>query len=621
LISQSRGLGDVYKRQNTCAHFFYTDCPKPTNLSFNSILSDEFGMSWSAGPAGEGEWIVEYGVQGFTPGTGNLLTSITSPTQQIPNLTSLTTYDVYIYAACANGDTSIALMGSVQTKPLCTDITGLYALSSADSLFPTWNWSETNLPITGFNIQYGPAGFNLYTGTEITANGTNFSDTIADLQLMAGATYDVYVQSVCGNDTSNFVGPVSVMMPLTNDLVCSPEALNVNGTVYHFNNIGATVSNSVPNNQEQTIAPPSTGAQTTTGWENSTISSSTWFTFQAPASGQVRISGVDEGYDGQMAVYAVGNCAQFSSFSLIAANDDAINGSSYAPNFTVCGLVPGNTYYLMHDAHYYWNTGDYSIKITPIDLEAGSATGSLTQICSGDTTNLFNTIAGNDAGGVWIPLIPSIVLAQDSLFNSNGLAYQTFDFQYRLMDGCAYDSVVTSIQVFAPSSAGNNGSMVVCRNQPFNLLQGLSGNADLNGTWYNPSQTVVPNGNVVAENFPGQYNYLYIAGNNVCPNDTALVIVSVQNSCNYLGLDESTIAGFSIYPNPTNGMVYLSFEGASDVFNYEVLDLNGRKVSIETNPIQGESVTEINLTSVEKGIYMIHVFNENSEKTFRVVVK
>lgn len=610
-----------YLTDNSCAHFFYTDCPKPLSVAFSNIVTDEFSMDWVAGLSGETQWSVEYGPTGFTPGAGSLLTNINNSEQQIPNLTPLTTYDVYIYANCANGQTSVPLIASVQTKPLCSDPTNLAALTAADSLFASWNWAATLSPISGFNLQYGNVGFDLYSGTDVMANGANFADTIVDaLVFVSGVSYDYYVQSVCGTDTSNFVGPYTFTMPLTNDLVCGAENLNVNGTVYYFNNFNATVSNSVVSNQEQSITPPLTGFQTTTGWGDTQLSATTWFTFQAPASGQVRISGTDVGFEGQMAVYSVGNCDQFSTFNLIAANDNEIGGTSPAPNFTICDLTPGATYYLMHDSYYSWFNGNYSIKITPIVLEAGATTGTLTQICSGDTTNLFTTITGNDNGGAWSPVIPSIALASDSLFASNGLAYQTFQFEYRMVNGCAYDSIVSSVQVFAPSTAGTDGSLVVCRNEPFNLLEGLGGTVNLNGTWYNPTLNTVPNGNVVAENFAGQYNFKYIVANGVCPNDTSIVIVSVQ-ACNYLGLNETSLEGFSLYPNPTEGMVYISYSGSNDDYNYEVLDLNGRKVANKDNAINGSSVTEINLNNVENGIYMIRVYNGSAEKTFRVIVK
>ena len=604
----------AYLTANQCARFYYTDCPKPKNLVVSNISTTGFKLAWTQGIGAEPEWIVEYGPAGFVPGTGTAINDITIPSQIIGGLNPLTTYDVYVYAACSAADSSLALTATVQTLPLCAAPTGLTATAHADSIYAVWNWAQTSSPISGFKLQYGMNGFPLYAGTITAANGINFSDTIHNPALMSGVTYQVYVQAVCGTDTSNYVGPFSVTMPLTNDLVCGAETLPTNGTAYTFSGTGATVTTG-----ETAIAPPATGAQTTTGWANSTMSYTTWFKFTAPNSGQVRISGTDAGFNGQIAVYAVGNCSNFGTFTMIAANDDEIGGTSLAPNFTICNLTPGNTYYLVHDPFSTSATGTYSIKISAINLQAGN-TAALLKICTGSEADLFDGITNFDQGGVWTSLIPSIQLEDGHIFASAGMAYQTFDFRYSLNDGCASDFSTAKVKVFPPSNAGTDGSLTVCRNEPFNLLEGLGGTVDMNGIWYNSTGAVVPDGNTTGNNTAGQYNYKYIADNNVCPKDTAVVIVTVQG-CDYLGLDEAAATeGFSLYPNPTSGMVYIQ-SGASEAFSYEVLDVNGRKVNGHNGTIKATAVTEIDLGKVQAGIYMIHVFNGNAGKTFRVIVK
>src|SRR5690606_3668235 len=107
---------------------------------------------------------------------------------------------------------------------------------------------------------------------------------------------------------------------------------------------------------------------------------------------------------------------------------------------------------------------------------------------------------------------------------------------YYITTGCAPDTTVATITVVPPSSAGFDGAIAVCRNQPLNLLSGLAGNADLGGVWTDPNAVVIPNGNTISSNIPGQYNYQYIVSNGVCPADTAKVVVSVQG-CDYLGLE------------------------------------------------------------------------------------
>ena len=98
-----------------------------------------------------------------------------------------------------------------------------------------------------------------------------------------------------------------------------------------------------------------------------------------------------------MAVYEVADCADFATFTLLGANDNDVAGGSLAPNFTACGLTPGNTYYLMHDANSTFSTnsngGIYSISISDISLEGGSSNG-MVDVCIGDTVDLFTLFQG-----------------------------------------------------------------------------------------------------------------------------------------------------------------------------------------------------------------------------------
>ncbi|MNJ82958.1 Fibronectin type III domain protein [compost metagenome] len=607
----------TYLQNNSCVEFYYTDCPKPKNFVTTFLSGNEIQFGWTAGFSNETAWIVEYGTAGFTPGTGTILNE-TNSFSTISGLIQLTDYTIYIYANCANGDTSLALIHNFTTLPYCSNITGLAGAADPDSLELTWNWTASSVlyPVTGFKIQYGMTGFPLYSTSSITvpANGINFADTVVDANLMGSGVYQVYVQALCAgtNDTSNFVGPITIVMPATNDIVCAQEVLQLNQT-YTFNNATAAVSLN-----ETNIAPPATGAQTTTGWVNSTLNGTLWYTFVAPPSGSVRINSTAINYNGQAAVYSALNCADFNTFAFKAGNDDAIGGGSVAPNFTVCDLTPGTTYYIMYDK-FDATSGNFSLKVTEIVLEAGSI-NPITNVCSGDTVNLFNTILGYDADGVWSSPIPAVnVSIQDSLFVSTGLAYQTFNLQYRVTDGCAYDSIVSQVKIFQPSNAGQDGVITACRNEPIDLLAGLNGNTDLNGDWYNTQNILMPNSQITTENFAGQYNYDYVSGNGVCPDDTALVVVTVLN-CNWLSVAENALEAVSIYPNPSTGLVYVESTFSTGNFNLAVMDVNGRTVQTSTNTISLGTNT-IDLKEVERGTYFFKLSSDDAEKIFRVVIQ
>lgn len=602
---------------NTCAHFFYTDCPNPTAFTATFVTPTSAGITWNAGLASETNWTVIYGLAGFDPLVAGTTITTTTNVAILNGLTDITEYDVYIYADCnLTTQSTGGLFGTFVTPPNCSDITGLATATAEDSLFTSWVWTESSgigtYPSTSFNIAYGSLGFDLMAGTMVVADN-NYTDTTFDATFMAGGVYEVYVQAICGVDSSNFVGPITFTMPLTNDSTCFAQEFPVDGTTYYFDNTGASIDAN-----ENTIAPPNTGYNEVDGWGNSTVSFTTWFTFDAPASGSVYISGKDQGFDGQIAIYEATDCGDFTTYTLLAANDDALDFTSAAPYFSVCGLTPGNTYYMMHDSWSTFTTGIYSLNVREIVVEAGATTG-LLEVCSGDVVNLFDGMAGQDAGGEWFEMIPTAGFA-DSIFPTAGLGYQVFDFEYVVTDGCAADTSSQQVEIYGPSSAGNDGTITVCQNEPLNLLTGLSGNVDLGGDWFDPSNN--PTGTeITASGIPGLFNYDYITSNGICPADTANIVVDVLVSCDFNNTDELYFGEMSVFPNPSNGIVNITNFGSTDVYSYEVTDVKGSVIGGKTAAINGSTTTEIDLGGLETGIYLIEVYNDSARKTFRIVLQ
>ena len=605
----------TFLQNNSCVRLYYSLCPNITNFT-SSIYPDEASFSWDAGAYGETEWTVVWGEPGFDPQvSGEEIGTevITTDEIQIFDLIQNTEYDIYIYSECsADNITSDGFFFNFTTLPYCSTPTTFAGTTDVDSLELTWNWTEyisggTEVyDIDQFNVVYTMNG--VYTGNAV-ADGTNNADTIFDPELIGSGVYQVYLQADCGNnDTSAWAGPITVRMPLSNDTVCGAEMLEMD-LAYTFNNAGATVSL-----DEVNIAPPANGAQVTNGWANSTLNNTVWYSFVAPESGSVRINNTAIEYNGQLAVYDVANCGNFNSnFNLVAANDNAIGGTSLAPNFTVCGLNPGDIYYILHDGT--GTTGNYSISISEIVLDAGSALAT-TQICYGEILDLNTTIEDNDLGGVWSASVAAVNASiSGSTFNSNGLASQTFDFQYRMTDGCAYDSIISQVQIVSPANPGTDGSVSICKNEPINLFDGLSGTVDLGGQWYDPSEDPT-SADVVGSPFPGSFVYDYVAGNGVCPNDTSHVVITVLSTCDYLSLEEAAFSGVQLYPNPTSGIINID---ADNVFNVEVTDANGRmiKKNISTNV----GTTSIDLGKVQVGVYFVTLRTEESAKVYRVVVQ
>lgn len=105
------------------------------------------------------------------------------------------------------------------------------------------------------------------------------------------------------------------------------------------------------------VSPPGMG-DCATDWCDGSLDGSVWYTFVAPASGNIVITSctVNNMADTQFALWDVGDCLDFMTYMLIAANDDKTNcsngGSSYASEISFCGLSAGVTYYLQVDGFF-----------------------------------------------------------------------------------------------------------------------------------------------------------------------------------------------------------------------------------------------------------------------------
>jgi hypothetical protein len=599
----------AYLEDNSCVHFYYTNCPRPTTFATSYVAPDEAMLTWAAGAANENNWTIIYGPTGFDPATAG--TTVTSTTNSVilTSLDQLTAYDVYIYADCAVGLQSFGLEGSFTTPPFCSNPSALTATTTVGNIDASWSWMAYSAlyPSTGFNIQLTQPGAALYSGSTYNFNN-NTSNTISSTNFMAGQTFDVYVQAVCGQDTSFYVGPFNVIMPLTNDTICGAQMIPVDGQTYMFNNTGATFDLI-----EVSMVPPATGAQTTTGWANQNLEMTTWFKFVAPTTGSVRINCTGMNYNGQMAVYDMGACDVVSSFQMMAANDDDLDGMNQAPNFTVCGMTPGVEYYMMHDA-FDFTPGNYAISIYEIDLDAG-VEGEVLDICYGDTVNLFLGIANYQLEGSWSETTPTLGL-NDNLFNTNGLASTLYEFTYTVQDGCASDASNAYVQIYSAPNAGQGGTLNVCLNEPFNLVSGISGLVDLDGVWYNNGTMETLPGSVdTAGAAGGNFTYTYTASNGVCPDETSIVTVVVNPGCDFTADLDELSAHFELYPNPTRSTVQLSWTSTGSA-SVVLTDLNGKVLASQ---MVDETQTTMDLSSYTPGVYLITVQMGEQVYTARII--
>jgi hypothetical protein len=98
--------------------------------------------------------------------------------------------------------------------------------------------------------------------------------------------------------------------------------------------------------------------------------------------------------------------------------------------------------------------------------------------------------------------------------------------------------------------------------------------------------------------------------------ETAVVLSSVQPSSS-LGITLNTLTGMSIYPNPSEGSITINGDFTESA-NARIFDQSGRIVSTINGLMNGQIA---DLSSLEKGTYMIVITNNGIETTQKVVLK
>ncbi|MDN3493811.1 fibronectin type III domain-containing protein [Winogradskyella bathintestinalis] len=84
---------------------FIPVCDKPLNISSSSIAPNFATITWEAANVST-NYIIEYGVSGFTLGNGSTV-SASDTNIELTGLEASTTYDVYIQTICASNNTSL----------------------------------------------------------------------------------------------------------------------------------------------------------------------------------------------------------------------------------------------------------------------------------------------------------------------------------------------------------------------------------------------------------------------------------------------------------------------------------------------------------------------------------
>ena len=184
---------------------------------------------------------------------------------------------------------------------------------------------------------------------------------------------------------------ITEITPPVNDDACNATSITLDAGAQVFSNLGATVQEN-----EASITPPMAPfLSPSPGWADiPLIDHSVWFTFTTPTEGANVVIDLEGSVDlagsfnSQFALYEVGDCADFSSYTLLSAADNGLLsdpsgiGSLIVHPKTTAFCLPGDrTYYILVDggSTFFFqpitNQGEFSLDLstledTPITLQS-----------------------------------------------------------------------------------------------------------------------------------------------------------------------------------------------------------------------------------------------------------
>lgn len=242
---------------------------------------------------------------------------------------------------------------------------------------------------------------------------------------VSGLAQGIYVVTV--NDTCLSAGDTTIVFklfaPLANDNACDAIVISEGDSLNVFSNEGATVETG-----ETSVVIPVDQDDAYNGWAaDNQIQSSVWFKFTAPASGAVELSAnvfyvlneVDNlNFDPQLAVFD-GDCNDFSSLSLIAANDNEAGNPNNDSRLEVFCLEAGKEYLVLVDGYVgIGQEGYFGLTLNNIDVDVLAYTHTKTNITCLNTLGSINIT--NITGGVYLETPEEYFYTVD--FNGTGTA-------------------------------------------------------------------------------------------------------------------------------------------------------------------------------------------------------
>ena len=627
-------------------------CPAPGLTTIGAVSSNSASLNWDLGCSISTSFDIEFGPQGFTSGSGTLLSNVSptiignTATYTISDLIPNSNYNVLIRANCGNNDFSSwsqSINFSTPCAPISLNNPGDQIACNSYALQPIIETVASN----NANLQ-----INYYS--QANGLGTQLSGSLTNSQ-----TIYIYAQAgICSADSSFELTVNESTYSTLTDTACSSYFWN-NQTYFSSGTYTYQTLNAIGCDSIATliliINQPTNSTHTHTecisyAWNNQTYTNSGIYNY-------VTVNSL--GCDSTATLNLTITQPTSSTLNILACQTYTFNSESYSNSGTYTQIIQNES-------------GCDSIITLNLTLGTPDSV-SITQIVcdsfnwdntyysnSGQFTNVYQNIFGCDSTVILDLTVNNSSVTMDSVFTCDSYFWneQTytnsgiFTYSTTNMFGCdstatlklkigKSDSLINIVSCDSYNLNGQNFTQTGVYTQVLTNIVGCDSTIFLNLTInQTPSASVTDNGNGILIASSGvSYQWIECSENNpiqgettqtfnVTENGSYAVIVSNENTCydtsscfviDYIGLFENTF-NFKLFPNPTKDNVTLIISGIITNFEVKIEDLNGRIFEDYGQLISGKGLYNIKLNKILPGVYFITLSNGINQFKEKIIV-